>query len=222
MHSDGFEVVDFNFEADCWCASAGNCNGASGYHREDENSLTAPFIARFAVEFPTIIIGGKDRIRYIPGYYRLTLDYEIEEKGSQGALEELKNFYRDYPCVTVLTGGTGARCRSKSLSKYIIENRLGPLVRSESIDCVPATIFNVLKVFLGNEQAKSAIEKLQDSNFHFVTLKRAGQVLRGLRMQLNFRESSKGSLVHAQCFDGAFDMIGKLIPDSVLEALNGS
>lgn len=62
MYTDRLEVSDFKLKADCLYASAGNFNGAPGYHRLDESSLTAPVIARGAVYFPTIIIGGKYRI----------------------------------------------------------------------------------------------------------------------------------------------------------------
>lgn len=114
----------------------------------DEDSLTLSEFARGQIELPTAIVGGRDRIRAIPEFCK------VSSADAAGVLTKIKGFCRAYTGVAVLMGGPGAGREQDNLESFRMFGVGSPFVSSSHFDCIPAANFNEMRGLRGLKDAE--------------------------------------------------------------------
>ena len=183
---DGKDVGNFKLQNGLWYASANGARDISSYHLVDVDSITMPDYGRRVVSFTTVNLSTTSTLP----------PFNLERRSLNGDMSEIilkraKLFCLQDLGVALITGGPGARVENGSLQEFYTVEIEVPLVRSDILDCVLASVANGVGCLIGTESGVSVCDKLLGVTVHLRNLKQIVPVVCQLGLKLHLRRPAQ-------------------------------
>lgn len=138
-----------------------------------------------------------------------SLRFMTEDRFDWSALNNILHFCKRHQGIYVRTGVWGARESNPRVTEFMVDGRKEFVGVNGTLDCIPASIVNVVNCLLGHSGEIKARETLTGSGLRPTSVGRAVALVQSLRMRLSLRKSADASRIGSDASNSAFDIVAK-------------